>query len=122
MSVVIRLEVDLAETDRGGRRRPVLDGYRASLSFGRRRRDVEPIVHDAVLVLEDVSELQPGASAIARAWMFDELPRRGIDDDAIVALLERDRIIGRARVLSVHEDDTPQPLSDMVDAKRRTLA
>ncbi len=78
-------------------------------------------MHDAVLVFEDVSELQPGASAIARAWMFDELPRRGIDDDVIVALLERDRIIGRARVLSVHDDATPQPLSDLADAKRRAL-
>ncbi len=121
MSVVIRLHVDLAETDRGGRRRPVRDGYRASLSFGRRRRDVEPIVHDAVLVFEDVDELQPGASAVARAWMFDELPRRGVDDDAVIALLEKDRIIGRARVLSVHEDETPQPLADLADAKRRPL-
>ncbi len=53
--------------------------------------------------------------------MFDELPRRGIDDDAVVALLERDRIVGRARVLSVHEDDTPQPLRDFGEAKRRSL-
>ncbi|RKQ90981.1 hypothetical protein C8N24_0797 [Solirubrobacter pauli] len=121
MSVVIRLHVDLAETDRGGRRRPVRDGYRASLSFGRRRRDVEPIVHDAVLVFEDVDELQPGASAVARAWMFDELPRRGVDDDAVIALLEQDRIIGRARVLSAHEDETLQPLADLADAKRRPL-
>jgi len=121
MSVVVRLEVDLAETDRGGRRRPVRDGYRASLSFGRRRRDVEPIVHDAILVFEEIDELQPGASATARAWMFDDLPRRGVDDDDVIALLEKDRIIGRARVLSVHEDETPQPLSDMADAKRRAL-
>lgn len=121
MSVVVRLEVDLAETDRGGRRRPLRDGYRASLSFGRRRRDVEPIVHDAVLVFEAVDELEPGASAIARAWMFDELPRRGVDDDDVVALLERDRIVGRARVLSVHEDDAPQPLADLAAAKRRPL-
>ena len=120
MSIVIRLEVDLAETERGGRRRPVRDGYRASLSFGRRRRGVEPIVHDAVLVFEEVDELEPGASAVARAWMFDELPRH-FEDDAVVALLERDRIIGRGRLLSVHEDDTPQPLADLGQAKRRAL-
>ena len=117
----MRLEVDLAETERGGRRQAVRDGYRASLSFGRRRRDVEPIVHDAVLVFEDVEALEPGASAVARAWMFDELPRR-FDDDAVVALLERDRIVGRGRVLSVHEDDTPQPLADLSAAKTRALA
>ena len=121
MSVVVRLEVDLAESERGGRKRPLRDGYRASLSFGRRRRGVEPIVHDAVLVFEDVDELAPGASAIARAWMFDELPRR-FDDDAVVALLERDRIVGRGRVLSIHEDETPQPLADLQAAKSRELA
>lgn len=121
MNVVLRLEIDLAETERDGRRRPARDGYRASLSFGRRRRDVEPIVHEAVLVFEAVDEVAPGGSAVARAWMFDELPRRGIDDDAVVALLERDRIVGRARVLSIHEDDTPQPLRDFGDAKRRAL-
>ncbi len=117
----MRLEVDLAESERGGRKRPLRDGYRASLSFGRRRRDIEPIVHDAVLVFEDVDELAPGASAIARAWMFDELPRR-FDDDAVVALLERDQIVGRGRVLSLHEDDTPQPLADLTAAKTRELA
>jgi hypothetical protein len=122
VSVVLRLAVDLAEEERGGRRRALRDGYRASLSFGRRRRDVEPIVHDAVVVLEDVDELQPGASATARAWLFDELPRRGVDEGDVVALLERDRIVGRARVLGVHSDDTPHPLRDFADAKRRPLS
>ena len=120
MNVVLRLEVDFAPTERGGRRRPARDGYRASLSFGRRRRGIEPIVHEAVLVFEAVDELAPGGSAVARAWMFDELPR-GFDDEAVVALLERDRIVGRARVLSVHEDDTAQPLSGLREGKRRAL-
>ena len=53
--------------------------------------------------------------------MFDARPRR-FDDDAVVALLERDRIVGRARVLSVHEDQTVQPLRDFGEAKRRPLA
>jgi hypothetical protein len=119
VSIVLRLQVDFAETDRDGRRRPARDGYRASLSFGRRRRE-EPIVHEAVLVFEDVDEVAPGGSAVARAWMFDELPRR-FDDDAVVALLERDRIVGRARVLSVHEDSAAQPLRDFGEAKRRPL-
>jgi hypothetical protein len=119
MRVVLRLAIELAETDRGGRRRPARDGYRASISFGRRRRD-EPVVHEAVLVFEDVSELAPGGSATARAWMFDELPYR-FDGEAVVALLERDRIVGRARVLSVHEDPTEQPLRDFGEAKRRPL-
>jgi hypothetical protein len=121
VSVVLRLAVDLAEEERGGRRRPLRDGFRASLSFGRRRRDVEPIVHDAVLVFEDVSELEPGASAMARAWMFDELPRRGVDEGDVVALLERDRIVGRAEILAFADDPTPSPLADLTAAKTRAL-
>ncbi len=118
---VLRISLDLAPTDRGGRRRPLRDGYRASMSFGRRRRD-EPVVHDAVLVLEDVTELEPGASAIARAWVVSpgELPGF-VAEDTTFTLLENDRIVGRARVLEVLEDPTPFPLRDLAAAKSRTL-
>lgn len=121
-STVLRIALELAPTDRGGRRRPLADGYRASMSFGRRRRDVEPVVHDAVLVLEDVSELAPGASAVARAWVVspDELPRFVAEDTAFT-LLENDRIVGRAQVLEVLEDPTPFPLRDLGAAKARAL-
>jgi hypothetical protein len=121
-SLVLRLDVDLAPSDRGGRRRPVVDGYRASLSFGRRRRGVEPIVHDAVLVLEDAEELAPGGRAVARAYVVlpEELPR-SLDVDTVLTLLERDRIVGRARVLDLLEDPTPRPLGDLAAARRRPL-
>lgn len=85
MSLVLRIRLELAPTDRGGRRRPVTDGYRASMSFGRRRRgDAEPVVHDAVLVLEGSDALAPGAGGIARAWVLlpDELPR-GVGEGAV---------------------------------------
>ena len=122
MALVLRLLVELAPTDRGGRRRPVTDGYRASLSFGRRRRDVEPIVHDAILVLEGATALPPGGSGLARAWVVspDELPR-SLAADAIVTLLEADRIVGRATVLELLSDPTPQPLQDLGGAKSRRL-
>ena len=113
--MVLRVEVELFVD---GRRRPIRDGYRASLSFGRRRRGVEPIVHDAVLVLEDVDELAPGETGIARAYVFDELPRH-VDD--VFTFLEGDRMIARARLLEVLEDPTPQPLADLAAAKRRRL-
>ena len=121
-ALVLRLAVELAPTDRGGRRRALADGYRASLSFGRRRRDVEPIVHDAILVLEEADSLEPGASATARAWvlMADELPR-SLGVGSVVTLLERDRIIGRAEVLELLSDPTPQPLRDLAAAKVRRL-
>ena len=109
-------------TDRGGLRRPVTDGYRASMSFGRRRRDVEPIVHDAVLVLEDMTALPPGRRAVARAWVVapDELPH-ALDTGSVFTLLAGDRIVGRATLLEILRDPTPQPLRDLAAAKTRRL-
>jgi hypothetical protein len=92
------------------------------MSFGRRRRDIEPVVHDAVLVLEDVAELAPGESATARAWVVspDELPR-SLAEGSVFTLLERDRIVGRARIVGILEDPAPQPLRDLAAAKTRRL-
>lgn len=122
MSLVLRLAVDLAPADRGGRRRPITDGYRASLSFGRRRRDIEPVVHDAVLVLEGTDALAPGTSGTARAYpvLEDDLPR-GFSAGRVVTLLERDRIVGRVTVLGFADDDTSRPLADLAAAKARSL-
>jgi hypothetical protein len=123
VSLVLRILLELVPTDRGGRRRPVTDGYRASMSFGRRRRgDVEPVVHDAVLVLEAPGALAPGASGIARAWVLlpDELPR-ALGEGSVFTLLERDRIVGRAEVLGVFDDPTPHALRDLAAAKTREL-
>ena len=123
MSVVLRIRLELVPTDRGGRRRPLVDGYRASMSFGRRRRsDVEPVVHDAVLVLEASGALAPGETGIARAWVLlpEELPR-SLAEGSVFTLLERDRIVGRAEVLGVYEDPTPQALRDLEAAKTREL-
>jgi hypothetical protein len=122
MTLVLRIALDLVPEARGGRRRPVADGYRASLSFGRRRRDVEPVVHDAVLVLEGADSLAPGASGVARAYplLVDELPR-GVRTGAVFTLLEGDRIVARARLLERLEDPEPFPLRDLRAAKRRAL-
>lgn len=121
-SLVLRVVIDLAPTDRGGRRSALTDGYRASLSFGRRRRDVEPIVHDAVVVLEDAAELAPGGSATARAWVVSpEFLPRDLAAGSVVTLLEGDRIVGRARVIELLVDPTPFPLKDLAAAKTRSL-
>jgi hypothetical protein len=56
---------------------------------------IEPVVHDAVLVFEQVTELAPGDSAFARAWV--------VSPDAVL------------------EDPTVQPLRDLTAAKTRTL-
>jgi ribosomal-protein-serine acetyltransferase len=121
-SLVLRLSLDLVPSDRGGRRRPVLDGYRASMSFGQRRRSVEPVVHDAIVVLEDGPILAPGQHGHARAWVLmpDELPR-SVGVGSVFALLEGDQIIGRAKLLAICSDPTPQPLEDLRAAKTRPL-
>ena len=121
-SLVLRLSVDLVPSRRGGRHRPILDGYRASMSFGQRRRGVEPVVHDAVLVLEDMSMLAPGHRGFARAWVLmpDELPR-SVAVGSVIALLEGDRIVGRAEIVAIYSDPTPQPLQDLRAAKNRSL-
>ena len=113
MSLVLRIEVQSQH------RRPMKDGYRASLSFGRRRRGIEPIVFDAVLVFEEVDAVAPGGHAIARAYVFDELPRHV---EPVFTLLEGDRIVARAELLETLEDPSPQPLRDFAAAKRRELS
>jgi hypothetical protein len=121
-SLVLRIRLDLVPTDRGGRRRPLRDCDRASMSFGRRRRDVEPVVHDAVLVLEDGEELAPGHRGVARAYVVlpGELPR-SLTPGWVFTLLESDRIVGRAEVLGILADRAPHPLRDLAGAKRRPL-
>ena len=122
-SLVLRIELDLAETGRGGRRRPLTDGYRASMSFGRWRRDAELVVHDAILVLEGRDHLAPGARGIARAWVIvpDELPR-DLETGRVFTLIEGERIIARATLLELLVDETEGPLSDLRSAKTRPLA
>jgi ribosomal-protein-serine acetyltransferase len=121
-NLVLRLSLDLVDSDRGGRRRPVLDGYRASMSFGQRRRGIEPVVHDAIVVLEQSSALAPGQSGLARAWILmpDELPR-SVGVGSVFTLLEGDQIVGRAEILAMYSDPTLKPLGDLRAAKTRPL-
>jgi hypothetical protein len=114
MTLVLRIAVHVAPDHR----RPLRDGYRASLSFGRRRRAIEPIVYDAVLVFEAGEGLAPGERGIARAYVFDELPRHV---EPVFTFLEGDRIVARAELLETLEDPSPRPLADLAAAKRRRL-
>ena len=40
------------------------------MSFGQRRRGIEPVAHDAILVFENVPMLAPGQQGFARAWVL----------------------------------------------------
>jgi hypothetical protein len=114
VSLVLRIEVHVAPDHR----RALRDGYRASISFGRRRRTIEPIVYDAVLVFEGGDELAPGERGVARAYVFDDLPRHV---ERVFTLLEGERIVARAELLETLEDPSPQPLANLREAKSRRL-
>ena len=66
--------------------------------------------------------LAPGGHGLARAWVLmpDELPR-SVRVGSVVTLLERDRIIGRAEILTIGSDPTRRPLADLHAAERRRL-
>jgi hypothetical protein len=52
--------------------------------------------------------------------MPDELPRSaGVG--SVFTLLEGDQIVGRAEILAMCSDPTPQPLEDLPAAKTRPL-
>jgi ribosomal-protein-serine acetyltransferase len=120
--LVLRLSLELVACDRAGRRRPVVDGYRASMSFGQLRRGIEPVVHDAIVVLEHGSTLAPGQHGLARAWVLmpDELPR-SVGVGSVFTFLEGDQIVGRAEVLAMCSDPTLRPLQNLHAAKTRRL-
>jgi RimJ/RimL family protein N-acetyltransferase len=120
--LVLRLSLELVACDRAGGRRPVVDGYRASMSFGQLRRGIEPVVHDAIVVLEHGSTLAPGQHGLARAWVLmpDELPR-SVGVGSVFTFLQGDQIVGRAEVLAMCSDPTLRPLQDLHAAKTRRL-
>jgi hypothetical protein len=114
--------MELARTEDGGRRGPVLDGYRGALSFDETNADSIPVIHDVVVIFERVAELAPGEAAVARAWVLapEYLPKQmasGFEFDFV----EGHRVIGHARALEVLHDPTPSPLRDIADAKTRPL-
>jgi len=119
---VLRLQVDVIATERGGRQGPVVDGYRGAMSFGERTGDGVPVVHDAVLVFESVDEVAPGRSAVARAWVLapEYLPE-DLGPGSTLTYVEGHRPVAHARVLEVCSDSTEFPVKDIEDAKTRPL-
>ncbi|HEX4186643.1 MAG TPA: hypothetical protein VHY83_01980, partial [Solirubrobacteraceae bacterium] len=81
---------------------------RSSTDIAQRRRGIEPVAHDAIVVLEHGSALAPGEQGIARAWVLmpHELPR-SVTVGSVFTLLEADRLVGRAKILGICSDPTP---------------
>jgi hypothetical protein len=115
MTLVLRATVTVVPA----RRRPIADGYRASMWFDARvsaREGWTPVVHDAVLVWED------RAAGVARLYpvLPEELPR-DLAPDRPFALVDATRPVARAVLLALAADRTPSPLADLAAAGRRTL-
>jgi hypothetical protein len=60
-----RVIVELTPTEEGGRLRPVVSGYKPHWVIGA-MYEGKPMMTDGQLVLEDVEELVPGATATGR--------------------------------------------------------
>jgi hypothetical protein len=56
----IDAEIDLLPTERGGRRRPILNGFRPALWFGDTGPTGEPELHSAIVRLKRGNHLDPG--------------------------------------------------------------
>ena len=96
---VLRLRVAITAGESGG---SPLDGHRATLWFGERRADRTRVLHDGVVVYEDVRDGAAGESTTARVWIFapDDLGRR-VGPGTTFDLVERDRVTAHAEVLEV---------------------
>ena len=92
------------------------------MSFGETTEDGIPVIHDVVVVFEDVDEVAPVGTATARLWVVapEYLPAAvapGFEFD----LVEGHRVVAHSRALEVLSDATPRPLTDITSAKTRLL-
>lgn len=85
-------------TDEGGRRSPILSGYRSAWAITS-EEDAEHVVHDAPLLIEDAEEIAPGDDGTVRLhplfWEYwPELP-----PGATLLMKEGHRTVGTATIL-----------------------
>lgn len=75
--LLLEADVDLLATERGGRRGPVLSGYRPALWFGDTGPTGEPELHSAILRLAESHELAPGerARVLITPLAYESWPR-----------------------------------------------
>jgi hypothetical protein len=97
----IRARLRLASTEEGGRRGPLVSGYRAAWHFGDFTEDGVIVLNDAPITIEGRDWLGPGGEASVRLhplhfeFWNDARPGREIE------LMEGTRRVGIATVLEV---------------------
>lgn len=96
----IRAELSLRTTAEGGRRRPVVSGYRPNFWIGHLSRG-KRVYNDGMILLEGIEQLEPGSSAIAR--IQPALPDlwSHMMVGTTIDVCEGSRVVGTARVIEV---------------------
>lgn len=103
----LEARLTLLPTDAGGRRRPVLTGYRASWNLAgyQGAPDAGSALagefYDAPISLEDTDELAPGGVALVRLHPLSPSAWLGVPVGVELALQEGSRVLGAAQVVRV---------------------
>lgn len=99
----IRARVRFLSSEEGGRKGPVVSGYRPPLDFGIRRHDGERVYSDGILVLEDREEVLPGEECLVRIRLLHpELLQNALSQGQEFGVTEGPRrVIGHGTILEI---------------------
>jgi hypothetical protein len=90
--------LELKRTEDGGRRGPIISGYRCPCFIGNTEGGVA-VKNDAAFILPEANSLWPGSAAIVR--VLPSVPESWLHLDAgsLIRLYEAERIIGTVTVI-----------------------
>lgn len=99
-SLCFRIDLFLLPTDQGGRKTPIVTGYRPNWDFGNTWLG-EPMMNDAQILLDDQLQLAPGQRAFARLQPFAPQFWGRVRAGTPLSVQEGNRIVGFAKVLDL---------------------
>lgn len=94
-----RAHLRLTSTEDGGRRRGIFSGYRSSWHWGEHDSRGLEIHHDAPLVIDGQSHLEPGGDATVRLYPTHPAYWNDVAPGHEMEMREGGRVVGRATVL-----------------------
>jgi translation elongation factor EF-Tu-like GTPase len=106
---IVKGTLELLATSDGGRKGPILSGYRGALFFGKRDDDGLEIQYDAITRLGDVDGVAPGDScAVTIHLVSPELfPPGRLAKGQTFEVKEGHRIVGRVSIHALDRDERP---------------
>jgi translation elongation factor EF-Tu-like GTPase len=100
----IRVRLQMCETDKGGRHRPIHSGYRPNCWIGRTTAAGEREYSDAAVLLESEDLLRPGEVGIARLQPARPEYWQAVDVGSRIEVCEGHRVVAVADVLELFPD------------------